>query len=609
MGTNRKQISEIVMGAKLGLKITKSFSGFGTGFGVNESIEWTKNIRDTRDDYKCIPALEDDSNASVIMYSASEVGEFFTIISSIAARPGDFVSAWIYLPNNVQIGERDLASVIDETRKQILADEIDTANLESIFGKEYSEWEIPKGCTKTNGLAYAVRYYGKGTDYQLWELLNLLSQPENANYKAIFLVDKGSGITPINCKDITGHILRDTFRVEPPASVDGFEPFYNGVKFTRPQRVTEGEKMVVVWQKKNYADITTTSIITSENCRIQTINPSQYQKYISHNDIRVFGEKGNLIPDEKYTLNVNGRILERGMRVPVSVAILKEVSISVTGCKGFKDVRTNCDFTLNSPCSITLKEECFKYEFAMPLRPEIGNSARVSTIIDESRYKLDRTPFEGYRSYDGYIPSQTRENRIIYQPDKKPLWKRLILPGLSLILGIIIGIGIMDSITESSKKKSDNNELERYQEIIKDKEQEIERLERALSKRERKVDAVSILQKEVWVKQEFNEVPELKGLWDKLNNYEFDAILQYDKFDNSPKFVELKESIRNFTSAGGTKANFGEKWCTNGEISIDTYINKLKDKTNKLRSSSTSSRNTTGPSADDIRNAQLNGQI
>lgn len=52
MGTNRKQISEIVMGAKLGLKITKSFSGFGTGFGVNESIEWTKNIRDTRDDYK-----------------------------------------------------------------------------------------------------------------------------------------------------------------------------------------------------------------------------------------------------------------------------------------------------------------------------------------------------------------------------------------------------------------------------------------------------------------------------------------------------------------------------------------------------------------------------
>lgn len=591
------------MGAKLGLKITKSFSGFGTGFGVNES-EWTKNIRDTRDDYKCIPALEDDSNASVIMYSASDTGEFFTIISSIAARPGDFVSAWIYLPNHVQIGERELASVIDETREQILADEIDTAKLESIFVKEYAEWEIPKGCTKTNGLAYAVRYYGKGTDYQLWELLNLLSQPENANYKAIFLVDKGSGITPINCKDITGHILRDTFRVEPPASVDGFEPFYNGEKFTKPQRVTEGEKMVVVWQKKNYADITTTSIITSENFRIQTINPSQYQKYISHNDIRVLGEKGSLIPDEKYTLSVNERILKRGMCVPVSVAILKEVPISVTNCKGYKDARTTCDFTLNSPCSITLKEESFRYEFAMPLRPEIKNSARVSPLIVESRYKLDRTPFEGYHSYDGYyIPSQTRENRIIYQPDKKPLWKRLILPGLSLILGIIIGIGIKDSITEPSKKESDNNKLEEYQEKIKKQEQEIEHLKGDLSKRD-EVNYVSILEKNKWNKQEFDNILELKGLWDKLNNYEFAAILQYD-FDNSTKFVKLKESIQNFTKAGGTKDNFGEsgcKWCKNNNdynITIDNYIKALNDKTEKLTEKGSNS------SYDEIRDQEL----
>ena len=600
------------MGAKLGLKITKSFSGFGTGFGVNESIEWTKNIRDTRDDYKCIPALEDDSNASVIMYSASEVGEFFTIISSIAARPGDFVSAWIYLPNNVQIGERDLASVIDETRKQILADEIDTANLESIFGKEYSEWEIPKGCTKTNGLAYAVRYYGKGTDYQLWELLNLLSQPENANYKAIFLVDKGSGITPINCKDITGHILRDTFRVEPPASVDGFEPFYNGVKFTRPQRVTEGEKMVVVWQKKNYADITTTSIITSENCRIQTINPSQYQKYISHNDIRVFGEKGSLIPDEKYTLSVNGRILERGMRVPVSVAILKEVSISVTNCKGFKDVRTNCDFTLNSPCSITLKEECFRYEFAMPLRPEIENSARVSPIIVESRYKLDRTPFEGYRSYDGYIPSQTRENRIIYQPDKKPLWKRLIIPSIAFVLGIVVGASIISSITVNNRSK-DQDEI--YKLKAENESLKATRQPSSVSntpKPSTMDKAISLLNGEEWRKEDFEQCSELIGLWDDLNKYNFDNILKnYKNLVGSENFTLLKKRIGELINQGGSKDKFGSCYTTSNNFQIEGYINKIDKKINEIKSSrnanatgaTNSSNNKTG---EDQRYEELN---
>lgn len=585
--------------AKIGVIFAKSYAGFSTGFGINDNNEWTKYVRDSREDNKCIPAIGEASGVCVLMYSAIEVGELYTIISSISGRPGDFVSAWIFVPKIADISGKSLLFVIEETKKQILSDKIDTVRLNEIFGKEYPECDIAKNCTKTSGNEYAVRYYGNNTKYkyQLEELLDMLSQPENSQYRAIFLLDKASGISAINCLDITEHLLKDTFRVEPPASVDGFEPFYNGVKFTRPQRVTEGEKMVVVWQKKNYADITTTSIITGENCRIQTINPSQYQKYISHNDIRVFGEKGSLIPDEKYTLSVNGRILERGMRVPVSVAILKEVSISVTNCQGYKDVRTTCDFTLNSPCSITLKEECFRYEFAMPLRPEIENSARVSPIIVESRYKLDRTPFEGYHSYDGYIPSQTRENRIIYRPDKKPLWKRLIIPSITFVLGIVVGLSIILSITENNRSKDlkEINKLKTENESLKATRQPSS--VSTTPKPSTMDKAISLLNGNKWKKVEFEQCPELKGLWDELNSYDFIAILERDDcLLKSDKFRNIKDYVITLNNLGCNKSNFGKNYNNPGdnEITASRYIQVLKDKIDSVTEINNVKKNSTG---------------
>ena len=56
---------------KLGLKIVRTNQGYGDGLEVNGEQEWTKNVRDVREDLKNIENLQNDN--SILMLTCMEV--------------------------------------------------------------------------------------------------------------------------------------------------------------------------------------------------------------------------------------------------------------------------------------------------------------------------------------------------------------------------------------------------------------------------------------------------------------------------------------------------------------------------------------------------------
>ena len=271
---------------KLGLKIVKSYNGFSEGFGVNENPAWIRSVKDFREDCKYIIGLEQDCDIFVIIYYATQVGEFYTIVSKIAGRQ-DLISACIYCPLDIEISGEEMSRIVDATRQEILANEVNEDKLGRIFSKEYPQVCIPKACTSTEGAQYAVRYYGADTFYgSLSELLGSnMAQPENRRYKGIFLIDSKSSLKAnADCINISNTILKESFILEAPKECLGYTPYYNGKPFTSPIRLTKGDKISVVWKKEGFKDVPTETIVDSPETKVKAVTEADERVIIRLDD-------------------------------------------------------------------------------------------------------------------------------------------------------------------------------------------------------------------------------------------------------------------------------------------------------------------------------------
>lgn len=567
------------MGTKLGLKIVRASMGLGSGFERNTEQSWTKYVRDTREDYKCIPTLEEDSDASALLYSAIETGEFFTLISGIAGRPGDFVSAWIFVPSSIEISGKELESVINDTRVQILRDEINTETLTTIFDKDYPHLDLSKTCTRTDGNKLAVRYFGRGTDYSLREVLNLLSQPENTSFKGIFLIDNSSSIKAIGCEDISNHKLKDSFIIEAPKPDNGFIPYLNNNEFITNIRATEGERIIITWKKNGYSPIQEEIIVKENSHQSKGISPIDIKKLIPFTNIEVCDEKGRPI-SEDYSLYIERQLVTKGQALPIRQAALQQVHVEVKNLSGYKNCSADLDFSKSDHQKIYLKENCFTYFFELPIKRDESSFMEVKPVEINSKRRITRTPFPGYHSYDG----EFYENSTIplyYRAEKKPIWKRLIPLAVFLLFGMCLGFGIASYIYDEQNKKAEAK-LTVAQNSAKQTAKEEEKP---------KKEAITLLERSEWIKTDFDNVTELKGLWDELNEYKFDKVLNRGgDLDKSGNFSVLKQVIRDFKEAGGKSEMFIGHNCPDGDstITYSLYKASIERKTTDLKKKSQS---------------------
>lgn len=554
---------------KLGLKIAKSYAGYTDGFGVNENSAWIKSVRDTRDDCKYVLGLEKDCNTSVIMYSATQVGEFYTIVSKIAGRQTDFISAWIYCPTDIEISGHELSRIIEATKQEILANEVNEDRLLKLFSNEYNKVSIPKTCTSTEGTQYAVRYYGNETMYgSLSELLESnMAQPENRKYKGIFLIDSKSTIKgSADCVDVTKTPLKESFIFNPPKEALGYIPYNNGAPFTSPVRLIKGDKITITWKKEGFKDVTTETIVDGPETKVKAVTEAEERVIISLWDFDIRDEEGR-VDKNNLIIRVGNAEINHNQKAAIHVSHLANCELSIRG-EGYRPFREQVDLR-NKPVSIKLKTDSYIYECRIPLELDEGVKAKCTARIDSNR-QFEHTPIRGYRSRQGFYYNNGTID--LYYDEPRNNKRTLIIALIGLLVGLIIGSTSIGLLANNKIKELE----ETNQNIQTDQNAKIE-TERQAEQANKSIEAAInyLNENTTWVKSDMEQYDKLKGIWDELNTYKYESIKSHSDLTKSKKYEEIIILYENLNNVNGLNT-LGPHYTDDESINLTKYTSKLK---------------------------------
>lgn len=537
---------------KLGLKIVRTSQGYVEGLEVNGAQEWTKNIRDVREDLKHIENFQGDS--TVLMMRCLDSGNLITIASLIDGRITDCISVWIYIPDNLIISGKKLVEIIDITKNEILAVMQNDSLLKEIFSKEYESAPANRIYKKSNTDQYAYRYYGKGCNYELWELLDNIYQPYYQQYKSVFFIDKSSQLSCSVGDDLSNKQLYTSILANTPKVVDGFVPYVNGKIFDSPMYVSKGEVIEITWKKKDYEPIRTH---TEANEGFVYIEPTvnQYRRLIPYEAIMVVDERRRSI--QEYELSINHNKVNPGNVVPVSEAALNNVRIDVYA-DGYDPKGIMVDFVKSSRITVQLSKTSYEYKLAIPLE-NIDGYINLEPITTHK--KLEKSPIKGYApERRGF--SRHEITYLKYAPYNKTFWiQAAIVLGIVLILGVALGAWGWNKL-KTEKLINENIALKYEIEQLKLKgghNYSHQEDEEKTSKQEDNVrDADEVIayldNNNVWNREKMEGFSQIKGLWDALNTHDFNKVLGFENtLKDSKRFKKLVQAVKknknkNFTT-------------------------------------------------------------
>lgn len=579
------------MSIQLGLKIVKTLNGYQEVAEFNGNTSWTKNVRDTREDCKLIEGLSEDSKSSVIMYTSDNLGEYYTIVSLIDGRVTDFISAWIFRPWNLEINGKDLLKIIQDVRSEILASEINEEKLSSLFAVQYPQSPAKMSPICTEGTSYAVRYYNKkGADYSISELFELgLAQKINQKYRAIFLVDCSYNLSADACDDITSVLLEKTVTVFPPSSktladANGFKLYIGNEPFTSPITAIIGDKIIVSWKKENYRDINLSYPVSESGIDFKAPSPASIRRVVNRSIFDIRDESSRIITDCK--ISIENVILDNALDVSESVIRNAQVKISHDG---FLPYTGKHDLTQR--VNIKLKYQVHNYKFSTYSEREEG---WINFEIN-TRKKLTRTPLDGYHSVNGSAPNESLDNRIEYRPSGVLAIKwACVIASILFVLGIALGAWGWSWYNDNFGYKPQPHKQGNYQFTPNNNTGHAPSAPSSLEL------AINYLEdNDVWKKSEMEDIQELKGLWDELNQFELEKVLsRKERLSKSKRFVRLTDKIEEYLTLTNNKKTFdGASYNLGNDdyITIDkkgavqTYLKLLDDKIVKFKAATQTS--------------------
>lgn len=226
-------------------------------FASNREAEW---IRSTPDIRECYGKLFDkESGSSVVMLSPAKNGIILTISKMIPNRYGDNLTAYLYIPNALDISGEALQGIVFDVISSLAHNRRDAVGscLSSISSSDYKQLsELDFEQTTTNSYAYRKVQSGTGSN-SLSSVLNNLFQDYYFQYKYIFLaIDNQHIANPEQNKDLTDFPLNDwrpiqDSNVEQTSEVDSSSNNVDTNNFEPAQPEAQTEEITSEWLKEN----------------------------------------------------------------------------------------------------------------------------------------------------------------------------------------------------------------------------------------------------------------------------------------------------------------------------------------------------------------------
>lgn len=579
---------------KIGLVIKITNGGESEGFSINKNDSWAHYATDAR---SAIKELSNFDASEKIVYLLKFLGASGYLLCVIKARPegsgrpNDNTAAWIHIPSNVRISSDETINILKNV-EQAISEEKKTneAQLTELFNREYETDDALFSAVGTiiskSDTLYGIRYFNG--DFLLNELLgSYVAQQEYGKYKGIILIDKKQGIVHKSNSELNFE-PKKILRFAPAKSIDGFvacfKPQNQLVQFSKPIEVPVDTPLSLFWYKKGYATIQKNFVAKGgPNLPNEAlISPMDYKVIIPKNLFIVTDNHNKPLND--FNVNINFKLME-GDSMEVSEASYKQGLTITVSSKGYDDWKeSNFHLQLDRQQHIKLSKRLYHYEFAIPIY--VGeNRHNDALVIIESHDKLTKSPIEGYSLEYEIYEGEGRVNRITYDNGWLYKLKYVGIGVASCILAIMLWAGW---------QALDNYELiigwPPYKEIKNAQEEPLPQKSNAtVSQDTEKTDlqrAIEYLEAcETWHKDSLEKYEATKGLFEALNTFDRNALMQKKEagLSSSKKFSEIVSLLDNYIISGRNpkvgKENFEGKYNspTDKGITVENYIKWLKE--------------------------------
>lgn len=367
--------------SKIELLIQKAHGGLTDVFVTNKGAWYGK----TYDMRNYISHLHLSRLFYVLNYHAT--GIYFSIVKPLnVGRTGDYMAAWIYIPNSITVASEDLLKLVSLVQEKIVSGVEQYDNLRPLLDSSYPDLLYIDCMPVRQTEALAYRMYGQNTDFVY--LGNLLAQGLDQSYykkyKAVFFLDiPARNEVPPSVLQQMYDLSRNGFEqpayLFPPQTlpVAGMELFVNQVPFRdKPLKTILGSKLNILLHRTGYKDVVLAVNICKPRQSFLLQNEILLEKEINAQMFHVMF-KGRLAM--QYQLFVNGNLVSSDHSISIREQEARNARVEVMkpGCANYQGY-----LNLTQPLTHTIVLQ------ELPIRSASHTSKSNSSVFASKKFLL-----------------------------------------------------------------------------------------------------------------------------------------------------------------------------------------------------------------------------
>lgn len=321
----------------------------------------------------------------VLNYHAT--GIYFSIVKPLnVGRTGDYMAAWIYIPNSITVASEDLLKLVSLVQEKIVSGVEQYDNLRPLLDSSYPDLQYIDCMPVRQTEALAYRMYGQNTDFVY--LGNLLAQGLDQSYykkyKAVFFLDiPARNEVPQSVLQQMYDLTRNGFEqpayLFPPQTlpVAGMELFVNQVPFRdKPLKTILGSKLNILLHRTGYKDVVLSVNICKPRQSFLLQNEILWEKEINAQMFHVMF-KGRLAM--QYQLFVNGNLVSSDHSISIREQEARNARVEVMkpGCANYQGY-----LNLTQPLTHTIVLQ------ELPIRSASHTSKSNSSVFASKKFLL-----------------------------------------------------------------------------------------------------------------------------------------------------------------------------------------------------------------------------
>lgn len=570
---------------KLQLYINKSLRGFKVVCNINPEDKIQQQIHELRGALENV-AYDPARMNLFYLISYLDEGSLFTILRTIPDKPLDHLATTIFIPNGLQITPQELTKIVKRTTAMVSNAAVtaeDVTELHNLFAKEYPATPDAPAMAASEPGKWAYCLYGGdgGRSFDSF-FSDGLYQTAYVPYEGVLLVDASAGLT-VKGDNLSAVVpARNVALLPPQGDFDCFTPYLFKCPFNRPYLVPLGGIVDITWHRTGFEPRHQKFTVAAPDMELPAIAFDDTHKAVSPASFLITSQsKRERIADAVIT--VNGVEIKEAHNF--TLVELRDADVTVTA-RGYAPFHSKVDLATTTQALIQLPEIPKVYRFELPVSSsELGAPIRFEI---HTKRELSESPIEGYELNDAIREGQAVVNHLSYTGywegyDRRTL---IIAAACALVVGFLLGWLLMGGSGKDSSSGTDTvpeivevplTEITAAPVVTPAPAPAVKETPKTPEKETAASEAIAYLDKsKAWNRPDMEKIPELKGLFDDLNNYRYDRIVDHwlPRLKASTNFKKVADAV----IKGRSKQKFvpaaGTTYCSKGDTSI-SYINYM----------------------------------